>query len=312
LLERSPSKEGDMRRIVLAAATAALLIGVPAVAAPFPDRIDLPDGFAPEGITIAPGGTFYTGSLVNGSIYRGSVRTGDGSVLVPAQEGRIAVGMKIDHKLLYVAGGDTGDAYVYDASSGAEVRFYNLVASGFINDVVVTRDAAWFTDSFNPVLYKVPIAPNGTPGAPSDVEVVSLTGDIVFAPGFNVNGIDATPDGSTLIIVQSNTGKLFTVDPQTGVTSEIDLGPDDVSSGDGLLLDGFDLYVVQNFLNVIAKVRLGSDLSSGVVVSRTTDDGFDIPTTVAEFGNRLYLVNARFTTPPGPDVDYWITKIRKP
>jgi hypothetical protein len=33
---------------------------------------------------------------------------------------------------------------------------------------------------------------------------------------------------------------------------------------------------------------------------------------VAEFGNRLYLVNARFTTPPGPDVDYWITKIRKP
>jgi hypothetical protein len=301
-----------MRRIVLAAATAALLIGVPAAAAPFPDRIDLPDGFSPEGITIAPGGTFYTGSLVNGAIYRGSVRTGQGSVLVPPQEGRIAVGLKIHRKLLYVAGGDTGDAYVYDARSGDEVRVYNLVASGFINDVVVTQDAAWFTDSFNPVLYKVPIAPNGRPGAQSDVEVVPLTGDIVFMPDFNVNGIDATPDGSTLIIVQSNTGKLFTVDSQTGVTSEIDLGRDDVSSGDGLLLDGFDLYVVQNFLNVIAKVRLGSDLSSGRVVSRTTDDGFDIPTTVAEFGNRLYLVNARFTTPSGPDVDYWITKIRKP
>jgi streptogramin lyase len=76
-----------MRRLVLAAATAALLIGMPAVAAPFPDRIDLPDGFSPEGITIAPGGIFYTGSLVNGAIYRGSVRTGDGSVLVPPQEG---------------------------------------------------------------------------------------------------------------------------------------------------------------------------------------------------------------------------------
>jgi hypothetical protein len=301
-----------MRRIILAAATAALFMGVPAAAAQFPDRIELPDGFFPEGIAIAPGGTFYTGSLVNGAIYRGSVRTGEGSLLVGPQEGRIAVGLKIDHELLYVAGGDTGDAYVYDARSGAEVRFYDLVASGFVNDVVVTKDAAWFTDSVNPVLYKVPIARNGTPGAPSDVEVVPLTGDIVFVPGFNVNGIDATPDGSTLIIVQSNTGKLFTVDPQTGDTAEIDLGPDDVSFGDGILLDGFDLYVVQNFFNVVAKVRLGSDLSSGVVVSRTTDDAFDVPTTVAEFGNRLYLVNARFTTPPGPDVDYWITKIRKP
>jgi hypothetical protein len=301
-----------MRRLVIAVATASLLIAVPAAAAPFPDRIDLPDGFFPEGIAIAPGGTFYTGSLVNGAVYRGSVRTGEGSLLVPAQEGRIAVGMKVNRELLYVAGGDTGDAYVYDARSGAEVRFYNLVASGFVNDVVVTNDAAWFTDSFNPVLYKVPIAPNGGPGTQSDVEVVPLTGDLVFVDGFNVNGIDATPDGSTLIVVQSNTGKLFTVDPQTGVTSEIDLGVDDVISGDGLLLDGFDLYVVQNFLNIVAKVRLGSDLSSGVVVSRTTDDGFDVPTTVAEFGNRLYLVNARFTTPPGPDVDYWITKIRKP
>jgi hypothetical protein len=301
-----------MRRIALAAATVVLLIGVPAAAAPFPDRIDLPDGFAPEGITIGPGGTFYTGSLVNGAIYRGSVRTGEGSVLVPPQEGRVAVGMKVDRGLLYVAGGETGDAYVYDANSGAEIRFYKLATSGFINDVVVTRKAAWFTDSFNPVLYRVPIARDGTPGAQSEVEVVPLTGDIVFGPDFNVNGIEATPDGSTLIIVQSNTGKLFTVDAQTGVTSEIDLGPDDVSSGDGLLLDRFNLYVVQNFLNVIAKVHLDSDLSSGVVVSRTTDEEFDIPTTVAEFRNRLYLVNARFTTLPGPEVDYWITEIRKP
>jgi hypothetical protein len=300
-----------MRRIILAAA-AMLLIGVPAMAAAFPDRIDLPDGFAPEGITIAPGGTFYTGSLVNGAIFRGSVRTGEGSVLVPPQEGRIAVGMKVHRGLLYVAGGDTGDAYVYDANSGAEVRFYHFADSGFINDVILTRQAAWFTDSFNPVLYKVPIDRNGIPGGQSDVEVVPLTGDIVFGPDFNVNGIEATPDGSTLIIVQTNTGKLFTVDAQTGVTSEIDLGSDDVSFGDGLLLDRFNLYVVQGFLNVVAKVHLASDLSSGVVVSRTTDEGFDIPTTVAEFRNRLYLVNARFTTPPGPNVEYWITKIRKP
>lgn len=301
-----------MRRIVLAVVTLALLMGTSAAAALFPDRIDLPDGFAPEGITIAEGGTFFTGSLLTGAIYRGNVRTGEGSVLVPPKEGRVAVGMKVHQGLLFVAGGETGDAYVYDASSGAELRFYSLAESAFINDVVVTRSAAWFTDSLNPVLYKVPIARDGLPGTQSDVEVLPLTGDIVFETGFNVNGIEATPDGSTLIIVQSNTGKLFTVDGQSGVTAEIDLGAENVNSGDGLLLDRFNLYVVQNFLNVITKVRLSPDLSTGVVESRTTDEGFDIPTTVAEFRNRLYLVNARFTTPPGPDVDYWITKIRKP
>jgi hypothetical protein len=193
------------------------------------------------------------------------------------------------------------------------VRFYHFAESGFINDVIVTRQAAWFTDSINPALYKVPLDRDGSPGDQSDVEAVPLTGDIVFGPDFpNVNGIEATPDGSTLIIVQSNTGKLFTVDPKTGVTSEIDLGADNVGFGDGLLLDRFNLYVVQNFLNVVAKVSLSPDLSSGVVVSRTTDPGFDIPTTVAQFRNRLYLVNARFSTPPASDVDYWITKIRKP
>jgi sugar lactone lactonase YvrE len=302
-----------MRRIVLAVAAAMLLIGLPAAAATFPDRIDLPDGFAPEGITIGEGGTFYTGSLLDGSIYRGSVRTGEGSVLVTPPEGRVAVGMKVHRGLLFVAGGETGDAYVYDASTGAEVRVYSFVETGFINDVVVTRNAAWFTDSINPALYKVPLDRDGVPANPSDVEVVPLTGEIVFGPDFpNVNGIEATPDGSTLIIVQSNTGKLFTVDPQTGITSEIDLGADNVNFGDGLLLDRFNLYVVQNFLNAVAKVSLSPDLSSGVVVSQTTDPGFDIPTTVAEFRNRLYLVNARFNIPPGPDVPYWITKIGKP
>jgi hypothetical protein len=303
-----------MRRSIVAAVLALVLAGaLPAGARPFPEQIDLPDGFAPEGIAIA-GSTFYTGSLVDGDVFRGSLRTGAGDRLVDDREGRIAVGMKFDRGLLYVAGGDTGEAYVYDASTGADVAFYSFTeaGAGFINDVVVTKDAAWFTDSFNQVLYKVPVAPNGTPGDQAEVETVPLTGDIDFQDGFNVNGIDATPDGSTLVIVQSNTGQLFTVDASSGETSEIDLGGEDVASGDGILLDGLTLFVVQNFLNQVAEVALSPDLSTGTVVSLTGSDGFDVPTTVAEFGNRLYLPNARFTTPVTPTTDYWITQIRKP
>ena len=283
----------------------------PVGARPFPSEIALPNGFAPEGIAIR-GATFYTGSLVDGAIYRGSLRTGSGAVLVEGREGRIAVGMKVRSGLLWVAGGDTGDAYVYDARSGDDVAAFSFTDAGFINDVVVTKDAAWFTDSVNQVLYKVPVGENGMPGTQADVEVVPLTGDIVFQQGFNVNGIDATPNGSTLVIVQSNTGMLFTVDPSSGATTEIDLGGDDVTNGDGILLDGKTLYVVQNFFNQVAKVSLDAGLSEGEVVSLTSDPRFDVPTTVAEFGNALYLPNARFNDAPTPDTEYWITRIRKP
>jgi len=301
-----------MRRAILAAIaiTALVVPASPATAQHLRDRIPLPNGFQPEGIDIARG-DFYTGSLADGSIYRGDVRTGLGSVIIQPPAGRIAVGLKVHKKFLYVSGGDTGDAYVYNTRTGADVQVYSFTPGGFINDVVVTKKAAWFTDSFFPFLYRVPISRNGVPGDPSEVEAIPLTGDIVYEDGFNVNGIDATPNGKTLIIVQSNTGKLFTVN-HAGVTSEIDLGGDDVASGDGILLDGRNLYVVQNFLNLLAKVRLAPDLSSGEVVSRTGDEDFDIPTTVAEKGNVLYLVNARFTTPPTPETEYWIAPIRKP
>ena len=42
-----------------------------------------------------------------------------------------------------------------------------------------------------------------------------------------------------------------------------------------------------------------------------THPDFDVPTTIDEHGGNLYAVNARFTTPPGPDVPYWVTRVRK-
>jgi hypothetical protein len=125
-----------------------------------------------------------------------------------------------------------------------------------------------------------------------------------------VNGIDATPNGRTLVIVQSNTGKLFRVDG-SGVTDEIDLGGATVMAGDGILLDGKTLYVVRNTFNLIAVVRLRPNLGTGAIVREITDPLFDVPTTIDEFGHNLYAVNARFTTPPEPDTEYWVTRVPK-
>src|SRR3954468_22892361 len=74
----------------------------------FPDVINLPDGFQPEGIAIV-GTTFYVGSLVDGAVYRGSLITGKGSVLVPGRSGGAATGVKVDARgRLWVCGAGTG------------------------------------------------------------------------------------------------------------------------------------------------------------------------------------------------------------
>ena len=302
-----------VKRIASLAALAAVVLTLPlvAVGAAFPDRIELPNGWLPEGIDVGRGTEFYAGSRATGSVWKGDLRTGEGFAVVDLEpgSGRVATGLMVDRRdRLFVSGANTGQAWVYDADDGTELAAYNLAAAPtFINDVVVTREAAWFTDSQKPVLYRIPI---GRRGALGQAETVQLSGDYVHQTGFNLNGIDATRNGKTLIVVQSNTGKLFTV-TRSGVTEEIDLGGASVTNGDGILLDGRTLYVVRNQLNQIAEIRLSRDLESGRIVDTITDPGFDIPTTIDEFGNSLYAVNARFSTPPTPQTPYWVTRVRK-
>jgi sugar lactone lactonase YvrE len=299
------------RLLLVLAGVAAVVASVAGAQGAFPSKIDLRDGFQPEGIATA-GEQFYVGSIPTGAVYRGSLRTGAGALLVQPQAGRAAIGMKVDRGRLFVAGGGTGSGYVYNAKTGAPLRTYAFSASGsFVNDVVVTKKAAWFTDSFKPVLYRVPLGPAGRPGAATAFSTISLTGDYVHGAGFNVNGIDATPNGKTLIIVQSGTGKLFTVNAMGSARAISLAGGESVPNGDGILLDGKTLYVVQNQLNVVAKISLAATLRSGRVVRRISDPGFSIPTTIAELGSRLYAVNARFGTPPTPTTDYWVTQIGK-
>lgn len=276
-----------------------------AAAAPaFPDVIALPMGFSPEGITFGRGTTFYVGSIPTGAIYQADARTGTGGLLVPARAGRVAVGLTYDRRRdrLFVAGGPTGQAYVYDATTGATLAVYQLTAPGtLVNDVALTGDAAYFTDSFRAMLYRLPLGPGGALPAAGAVEVVPLTGEYQFVPGeINANGIVATPDGKTLILVNSATGALYAVDPATGVASAIDLGGDAVPAGDGILLMGRTLYVVQGPFNQVSVVRLSPDFERGLIERVTTDADLAFPSTIGEFGGSLYAVNARFDVAPPP------------
>jgi hypothetical protein len=306
---------GKRSVVVLAMAAAAILFMVAGAVAQntnHPKVVSLPDGFQPEGIETQGANRFFVGSIPTGDIFKGDLRIADSGddPFIDAPDGRSAIGLSLRKGVLFVAGGATGEAYAYNARTGRDLGAFELTTDeSFVNDVVTTRTAAYFTDSFNQRLYKIPI--RGSRGF-GDPEVLPLTGDIEFTEGFNANGIDATRNGKTLVIVQSNTGKLFTVDADTGESTEIDLGGETVSNGDGILLQGRRLWVVQNSDELLTLVRLSPDRSSGVVIDRFTDETFDVPTTVARAGNRLAIVNARFGVEDPEDAEYWVTQIRRP
>ena len=317
-----------MRRIILSVVSVVLAVGVlgplssmqsGAAAAPaqaaadlFPARLALPDGWRPEGIAIGEGTHFFVGSLANGAILRGDVVTGRSSVLVAGTPGTATLGLEIDRQdRIWAATGPGGGAVVYSARTGARLASFRFAAAGvptFVNDAVVTRDAVFFTDSQQPVLYVVPLGPGGQIPDQAAVRTLPLAGGAATVGGFN-NGIEATPDGR-LIVGQSNTGKLYEVDPVTGNSREIDLGGASVINADGLIRRGHTLYVVQNRLNQVAVVQFDGRFTSGTVVRVITDPALDVPATAALFGPFLYAVNARFTTPPTPTTSYAAIQLR--
>jgi sugar lactone lactonase YvrE len=270
-----------------------------AAAVRYPDKIVLSGATSAEGIAIGRGTTFFAGDLFAGDIYRGDLRSGEVDRLVDAPEGRMANGMDVDRRgrLLFVAGAFTGEAYVYDTMTGAEVAVYHL--GDVVNDVVVTRDAAWFTDSFQAQLYRIPIGPGRTLG---EAEILPLSGPAAdLTDGFNLNGITATPNGKALLVAHTTNGTIIAVDPRDG-TSRTVAGVD-VPSADGIRLESGRLFVVQTRLNQVSRIRLSNDLTRGTVEEVITSPLFQSPTTADLHGSHLAVINAKFDTGFPPTAD---------
>jgi DNA-binding beta-propeller fold protein YncE len=254
----------------------------------------------PEGIAYQQRSqNFFVSSTTDGTIFRGNLRQKFAKVFLPggADERTTAVGLKVENyrNRLFIAGGNTGQIFVYDIRSGKLLgKFDNEKDSTFINDVAIAPNGdAYFTDSLDPTLYKVSI------NRAQEIEFspwLDLSGtDIIYQSGFNLNGIAATQNGKYLIVVQSNTGQLFRIDIDSKEVTEIDLGGEQLTNGDGILLVGKQiLYVVRNRQELLVKVRLSKDFSRGRVISTTTDESFAFPTTIAQAQSRLLVVNSQF------------------
>jgi hypothetical protein len=107
--------------------------------------------------------------------------------------------------------------------------------------------------------------------------------------------------------------RLYLLETATLIPSPIDVtggdfaGGNPLCGGDGLLLDGTTLYVVQccPLLSRVAVVELSPDYLSGVVTRYITqpfasNPAVRSPSTIAEFGSSLYAVTYG-GFPPTPD-----------
>ena len=277
--------------------------------------VPLPTGYQPEGITSGFGFDFYAGSVADGRIWKGSLRTGTGSVLVPAVAGRSLRGLYFDGRtqLVWAVGsqGTSGFVIAVDSRTGAVRRQYDVPGALFLNDLVISRGTVWVTDSQVDRLIGLPLTAAGAP-ATGDYRVVPLSGDWPTPEGLRANGIRALPDGN-LILNNSTAGGLYVVSPVTGVATSVPVrGAEAVVSGDGLVLRGSVLYNVRgngaSAVQVIDLVRKAGTWYA-TVRGDITDPTLDVPSTATLNGSNLWAVNARFGVADPTTADFYVTQL---
>ncbi|MEU2032660.1 superoxide dismutase [Nocardia amamiensis] len=306
------------RRTVLAGALLAAA-GVAAAGAParadggssgrVHDRIALPGGITPEGIATGPGPYAYVSDFTSGRIYRADLRTGEGEIISDDPQATLSTGLKTDrYGRLFACGGLEGYARVIDTATGEVLARYQLGEAGtsLINDVLLTDDVAYLTDSRQQALHTLPLHGKDLP-SPDEATTVPITGDFTYTAGQNANGITRTPNGMALLIVQSDTGRLFRVDPRTGHSTQVDLGGETLVFGDGMYLHDTTLYVVQSFMNSLFKLSIAPDGRSGHLLETFTGDTFEGSAAVTAYLDRLCLPGKRWATD-----ETWIQLIPRP
>ena len=302
-------RRATLARAVLATSIAlgtTLAITSGALAAPDKQTIEYvlsPDHGNPEGVAWDPATqTFFTGTVVDGTIYRGTLGDETVEVWIEGSAGQAAVGMKVFDGRLYVAGGPTGTITVYDIATASVVGTFETGTGGFLNDLVVTKYGVFVTDSLRPTLWHVTpeqlAAGTGTP------EAISVSAEIPYVVGFNLNGIVAYKGGRELVVVNPASASLFRIDLEitngevTGRSiSRIESPP---VAGDGLLVDRGMLVAVVGGEQALYFLDLNGRHTAASLLFTRTDPTFQRPSTLARAHNQYLVVNADFTTSTPP------------
>lgn len=271
----------------------------------------------PEGVAVDKRtGDVFTGSTTDGAIYRSAGgRTPFERFLAPGTDGRTAAtGLKVDPRgRLFVAGRTTGRLFVYDLADRRLLRRLEIPGGGrtLLNDLTFTGQAAYVTDSYADVLYRVALDGDRIgelePWLPLEGTPIPTGSD------FGLNGISASDDGRWLLTVHFDTGRLFRIDAVTREVREVGLGGERLRTGDGLLLDGRTLLAVREQPGDVVPVRLDAALLRGELDTPLGQGRFDFPTTLAERDGTLYVVNSQLDRAPDRGTPpFTVTALRLP
>jgi Cu-Zn family superoxide dismutase len=178
-----------------------------------------------------------------------------------------------------------------------------------LNDVVTDAGSAYVTDSARPVLWRLPLDTDGA-GAVGEPELLADLADAGADEDSFLNGI-VLDDGALLVAAQGG-GVLWRVEPETGTATGVDLGGLELGA-DGLLLravpEGTLLLGVTNrgesresLTFAVTVLRLAEDRRSAELVAELPlpAEEYDVPTTIADDGDRLLVVCGQVLHPEQP------------
>jgi len=261
-----------------------------------PQEIELPGASVfPEGVAFdAASSSVFVGSTDDGTVFRAGLDDQVAEVfLPPGEDGRSAVtGLAVRDGLLFVAGRDTGRIFAYDAATAALVAVHDAAGGerSLINDIALSDDFAYVTDSFRPVLYRLAID-GETVGEP-DAWIDLTDTDVPFdADGFNLNGIAITDTGDALYTVHYGTGDLFRIDTGTAAVELVDLDEEQLTGGDGLEIEGSTITAIAN--GDLVTIELDDTGLTARTSSREPLDGLLFPTTLALTDDAYIVVNSQ-------------------
>ncbi|MDQ5841168.1 MAG: gluconolaconase, partial [Chloroflexota bacterium] len=186
--------------------------------------------------------------------------------------------------------------WVYSRDGRLLAALRTGVPGAFLNDVAIgPDDAAYFTNSGAPQVFRV-AQKRGTWSVQTWADA---TGTIATPPGINLNGIVVATDGRSLVVAQSNVGRLWRFDLGSRAVSPVDSGDTNLIDADGLVLQGRTLWVVRNRSHVLTALHLGANAATARLVSEQPTDPGRVFTTAKLAEGRLLLVDSKFDQPVG-------------
>ncbi|MCX4985688.1 YncE family protein [Streptomyces sp. NBC_00572] len=307
-MRRAPTRTACLAAAVLLAALAGA--PGPAVARDLPDTyvVSRAPGVLPEGIAVTPDGTLYVSSDGTGALYRGHIGRPDLRPF-PARglESRPStLGVHTDRRgrVLSVGGATLTVHDRHGRLLATRTAQGGPLGAPHLNDLVVTKDAVYVTDWANPVVHRAELR-GGTVGPLEPWFDIRDAFPQFPAQYWLLNGIVANESGSTLLVASNGTEAVWRIDTADRKATRLDLGEQSFGA-DGMVLRGRTLYAVLNYgaPHGVYIARLDEELRTGTVTHRLTNESlggepFDLPTTLARHGCRLYVVNSQLDEPPG-------------